>query len=572
MTTARIADARGDARECLAVLAAARGDIRSGGVAAEVEADALAARAHRRLGQLDAAIARGRRAAEGIERVRRSLGLGELRTAFVTDKARVYADLVLALLEADRTAEALEVADNARSRALIEHMAAARLHAGDTTSAEALLVERARVLQRIDALLSRLSATAAAAPRERSGSVTGGQSATVDELAAARREFDELLVRSPQPNGALATVDRSNTQTIRRALRADEALVEFFVIGDRTLIFVLRRDVVRAFTSSTNAEDLAGRVRLVRDLLGRAPTRDSGNVGADVVLRALHRTLIEPLVASGTLAGARQLIVVPHGALAYLPFAALRSSSGRPLVDDYALLYLPVAAALPALRASGSLPAAVPFVSLAPFPRALTSSGTEARRAADAHARSTTLLGGRATEAAMREALRSGAIVHVAFPRDDGDGKPDVFAHRVRSRDRCPARQRATRGARATGASGEQPARVSLGCETGVGVAWSSRYAQTDDHATLEQALLYAGARTVIATRWRIEDQSAAVFAALFYAHLGRNSHDVAEALASAQRDLRRDPRFNAPHYWAAYAVSGSGSLWIDGLVPGRGP
>ena len=128
--------------------------------------------------------------------------------------------------------------------------------------------------------MSRLSATAAAAPRERSGSVTGGQSATVDELAAARREFDELLVRSPQPNGALATVDRSNTQTIRRALRPDEALVEFFVIGDRTLIFVLRRNVVRAFTSSTNAEDLAGRVRLVRDLLGRAPTRDSGNVGA----------------------------------------------------------------------------------------------------------------------------------------------------------------------------------------------------------------------------------------------------------------------------------------------------
>ena len=135
VTTARMADARGDARNVLAVLAAARGDIRSGGVAAEVEADALAARAHRRLGQLDAAIARGRRAAEGIEPVRRSLGLGELRTAFVTDKARVYADLVLALLEADRTAEALEVADNARSRALIEHMAAARLSTPGTPRA-----------------------------------------------------------------------------------------------------------------------------------------------------------------------------------------------------------------------------------------------------------------------------------------------------------------------------------------------------------------------------------------------------------------------------------------------------
>ena len=104
------------------------------------------------------------------------------------------------------------------------------------------------------------------------------------------------------------------------------------------------------------------------------------------------------------------------------------------------------------------------------------------------------------------------------------------------------------------------------GCETGSGVSWSSRYARTGDHATLEQAFLYAGAKTVIATRWRVADLGAAALAERFYAHLP--THDVAEALAMAQRDMIRSAEFRDMHHWAAYAVSGSGSIRLSGSSP----
>jgi CHAT domain-containing protein len=82
---------------------------------------------------------------------------------------------------------------------------------------------------------------------------------------------------------------------------------------------------------------------------------------------------------------------------------------------------------------------------------------------------------------------------------------------------------------------------------------------RTPDHATLEQAFLYAGASTVIATRWRVEDASASALADRFYVHLTR--HDPAEAMALAQRDLMRGSRFRDVSNWAGYTVNGSGSF-----------
>jgi tetratricopeptide (TPR) repeat protein len=576
LTTARIADNVADASGVLQALAIPRADLAAGGVAAELEADALAARAHRRLGQLDMAISRGRSAVAGLERVRTSLGLGELRTTFVTDKAAVYTDLVLSLLQVGRTREALEVADGARSRALLDHIAEARLQVHDTVSSAALSAERARVLRRIDALMRRLSAAGEGRSRERSASTVDAATDIVTELAAARREFDELLIRGPTraSNAPRVAPIRMNVDSVQRALRDDEALLEYFVTSERTLIFVARRDGVRVFTSALGGNDLGGRVRLARDLLAQPGGAASKPASAGAVLLGLYRALIEPAVLAGALADVRRLIVVPHAALAYLPFAALRSPSGRALAEQYAVLYLPVAAALPALRASepraSGAKAAPRLAALAPFPATLTSTRAEARRAADARAGSLVLVGARATEHAMREELKAGAIVHLAS-HGVMESESPMFSHIALA---------GGTGAESDNGRLEVHEVLSLsvasplvflsGCETGVGEAWSSRYLRTADHATLEQAFLYAGARTVVATRWRVEDESAAAFAGRFYAHLASGTADAADAVALAQRDLMRSPRFAAPHFWAAYAVSGAGPVPMS--APQRQP
>jgi CHAT domain-containing protein len=95
------------------------------------------------------------------------------------------------------------------------------------------------------------------------------------------------------------------------------------------------------------------------------------------------------------------------------------------------------------------------------------------------------------------------------------------------------------------------------GCETGVGAAWSTEFVRGDDYATLAQAFLYAGARSVMATLWRIGDAGAAALTERFYAGLDQRA--VPEALAAAQRGLIGDPRYGDPYYWAAFQVTGDG-------------
>jgi CHAT domain-containing protein len=160
-----------------------------------------------------------------------------------------------------------------------------------------------------------------------------------------------------------------------------------------------------------------------------------------------------------------------------------------------------------------------------------------------------------ATEARLREALSEGGIVHVAthgimnvrnpmfsrielapgapIPQDDG---------RLEVHELLELRIRA-------------PLVFLSGCETGVGAAWSTQFARGEDYATLAQAFLYAGARGVMATLWRIPDDGAAAFAEEFYARLV--SQPPAEALAAAQRNLLHRSTYSAPYYWAGYQLSG---------------
>jgi CHAT domain-containing protein len=62
------------------------------------------------------------------------------------------------------------------------------------------------------------------------------------------------------------------------------------------------------------------------------------------------RLLIAPMRSQ--LASRRRLILVPHGPLHLLPFAALRDGeSRRYLIEDHELTYVPSASALPLLAA-----------------------------------------------------------------------------------------------------------------------------------------------------------------------------------------------------------------------------
>jgi len=209
---------------------------------------------------------------------------------------------------------------------------------------------------------------------------------------------------------------------------------------------------------------------------------------------------------------------------------------------------------------------AVSMSIFAPFPEDLPGSQTEANAVRLAVPASRVLVGGRATERTLRAALAEEGRVHIATHGILNPASPMFTRLEV-------ARPAVKRDASAPADDDgrlevhelldltiRSPLVFLSGCETGVGPAWSTSFARGDDYATLAEAFMFAGARNVVSTFWRIEDRGAAAFATAFYA--SASGHDPVEALAMAQRRMATDPQFGSPYYWAAYVVTG------DGLSP----
>lgn len=89
-------------------------------------------------------------------------------------------------------------------------------------------------------------------------------------------------------------------------------------------------------------------------------------------------------------------------------------------------------------------------------------------------------------------------------------------------------------------------------CVSGVGVTQLQ-----ESTNSLASAFRAAGALTVIATSWNIDDGATAVFVSHFYNALCQTGTRPSEALDRARVELCKDPRFSSWRYWAGFSCHG---------------
>jgi CHAT domain-containing protein len=561
LAEAHLADLARNPRRVLRALRGAEPDMAAGDFGAEWEANALEARAHARLGELDSAAAAGRRAVAAVERLRGTLASEVIRTTYVADRAEVYSDLVVVLLRLGRTEEAFGVADGARSRELLGQLAVVRREANSGTLPGELL-EADVLLRRIDDLVQKLRESTRGRRRERGNRADSADAALVASLANARGEYEALLIRAgqEQPRAAVLLGSQAvDLKAVRSALEPDEVLLDYLITADRAFVFVVTRDTMRVVQTELTAGALTNRVRLLRDLWG-APGREwRWALGA---ARGLHHTLIAPLQDAGVLRGGKRLLIVPHGILGQIPFAALVDErTGHYLVQDYTISSLPSAAALAALRrrAAATSDWSLSAAGLAPFPEELPATRLEVEAFRASLTRATVQLGPQATEAAMRRALARPGLVHVATHGVLNAANPMFSRIELARAGPNAADDGRLEAYEVLGLTIRSPLVYLSGCETGAGPLWTDSPVRGAAELTLAQSFLSAGAGNVILTLWRIDDAGAAAFAGRFYRLL--QHRPLAEALAVAQRETAGDSRYNSPYYWAGYVLTGAGRL-----------
>ena len=72
----------------------------------------------------------------------------------------------------------------------------------------------------------------------------------------------------------------------------------------------------------------------------------------------------------------------------------------------------------------------------------------------------------------------------------------------------------------------------------------------------MARAFLFAGARSVLATLWAIDDEATMMFMKSFYQQLG-SGESASVALQRAMKCLRDSHDYSAPKYWAPFVLMG---------------
>jgi CHAT domain-containing protein/tetratricopeptide (TPR) repeat protein len=490
-------------------------------------------RAYRGMGKLPQAEQVLRDAVAGFEDLRALLQSEELRESYFEDKVTPYELLILTLVDQGKGADAFDFSERARARAFLDLLGnRVTLSAG---RAQALVAEE-------QALRARISALKAKPEDEDEDSA-----AAVRELGLAREAYQAFLARvraQDREQASLMTVEPLTLAQVQALLPEGAVLLEYFVTGQgETLLWSVERQELAVARLPLGRGGVAKRVQAFREsIASRGQTADTQRLAQE-----LFAQLVRPGLRGGL---PRELLIVPHDVLHYLPFQALMPAPGRYLIQDVPVSYYSSASLMQFTRAkaqgASSTLLALGNPDLHDPALNLRYAEREVREIAELFLDTHLLTGKDATKAESRAEGPKHRLLHFATHAELDEADPLGSALRLTPSGGDDGRLEVQE---IFGLTLRADLVVLSACETGLGTL-----RQGDEITGFTRAFIYAGTPSIITTLWQVNDRASYELMRAFYQGL-KAGQPKAEALRQAQ--LATLQRYPHPYYWAAYQLTG---------------
>jgi len=390
------------------------------------------------------------------------------------------------------------------------------------------------------------------------------------------RSFQDRF-RDDKTIGGSLTVGFLETQ-----LASDSALIEFWAGSNRMAAIWITRDsagIVQKQLSSADMDQFTQWVGSFSDNLG--PHWQTWMKKVSVLLPENI-----PPFQQGKYS---HLIIVPDGFLSQVPFELIPTGSGRPLIEEHDITYMPTAALLSREAAPG------PHRTRFPWQPELVAfgdpvSGAETPLLAYRSGSDEGPLPGAADEIRSIVAMSTGRTrlyLNVfdrkpQFIASAHSGAPllHVSTHAIADMDN-PERSRLLFSPDRAGQGksylflqelydvdlrGTDLATLSA-CDTERG-----RLVPGEGVQAFSRALLAAGARSAVTALWRVPDRTTAEFMKQFYYFLLKKHKTKAEALRLAKLQFfHSHTELSEPRFWAAFVLNGEGSRPVPWFISWQG-
>ncbi|HET9837335.1 MAG TPA: CHAT domain-containing protein [Candidatus Angelobacter sp.] len=369
--------------------------------------------------------------------------------------------------------------------------------------------------------------------------------------------------------------------SIQQRLDPQTALVEFWAGADAIAVVWVTRDSAGIAQNPFSAPEMENFQRLVSGL--------PDNVGTDWQKDFQEISAFLPGIPPFAQDRYAHVLIVPDGFLSLIPFELVSTPSGKLLIENRDVTYLPSAVLLlrGALQKASAIgypwqPQLVGFGDPAVIgsgessltasrqngASALPASGEEIRAIAKMSAGRTRLfLGAEDRKRSFFASARSGAaLLHVSThavadmddpersrllfsPDENGQPNDYLFLKELYDPD--------------LDLRGMSLATLSA-CDTERG-----RLVPGEGIQAFSRALLAAGSRSALTTLWRVPDQPTSQFMQQFYYYLLQKHKSKAEALRLAKLEfLHSGGELSHPRYWAAFVLNGEGSEPVPRFIP----
>jgi len=532
-----------------------------------------------------------KRAIDFIDHIRSQIFLDTYKASFVRDKLKVYEFLISLLYQLNRddpsksyAKEIFHIVERAKARAFLESLGESKIDIRKSLSPE-LKKRENELSSQISLIIQQLSWSDLSKKRRQE---------LLGKLRQREGEYISLIskmrVESPEVTN-LVSAEPCSVEQAQQHLDGKTALIEYFLGESESFMFFITKNEFSVY-GLPSRNKIEKSIKAYLKILSDPP---KGEFKGTLAAKRIYRELLHP--AERNFPGSiESLIIVPDGILYNLPFETLiQSPQDQPsqddyLITDYNISYVPSSSALLFLSENmikrgnqkGLLAFGNPsYVLKDPskgkktktqvdilrslyldkgfdfFPLPYTEKEILHISSYFPEDRKDIYLKNEAREEIFKEApLKDYQIIHFAchgflaeeFPFRsalvlalDDDPQEDGF---LQVRELYNLRLKADLV-------------VLSACQTGAG-----KLERGEGILGLPRVFFYAGARSVMLTLWRINDESTAKFMNLFYRYLSDGS-DKAQALRLAKLDMINS-KFSHPFYWAAFVLSGDSNSILN--------
>lgn len=530
-----------------------------------------------------------------IEQTRNELVNPELRAVYfasVLQYYELYTDLLAERYEKEKNetdvALALETNERARARSLVELLREARVNIKQGVDLKSL--EQAQDLQEKLSLQyrRRTAALAQKAKPETLAKITGDINTLTGELEAAQTK-----IRRANPRYAdLTQGATASAKEIQSLLDNETVLLEYKLGAARSFLWLVTKDTIKIYTLPGRAEI----EKTARDFYDATILRDkSKEVETAKLSNKLGQILLAPVAAN---IENKRLAIVADGVLQFIPFASLQSpkskiQSPKFLIETNEIVVLPSASVLAELRRNSNktkLPEKTIAVFADPIfeandPRLSNVSGNVAVKSDQLKLVSRDFNFGETLPRLLSSREEARNISKFA-PKNQAVSNVDFDASRANAMSENLANYRilhfATHGLLDTahpefsglvfslydknGKAQDGFLRLNQiynlnlnsdlvvlsACQTALG-----KDVRGEGLIGLTRGFMYAGAKRVVASLWKVDDAATAEFMKRFYQNFLQKNLSPASALRQTQNEMKQILRFKSPYYWAGFTLQG---------------